>query len=273
MDQPKKIGTSAKLAIVVLSLVAIAIFIGPSLVPWSINEIDWTSVDSPPSTSHWFGTDGAGRDLFVRVLVGGQMSISIALLATCVSFLIGVPWGAVAGYIGGRTDQLMMRFVDGMYAVPFILVVILLVVLFGRNTYLLFIGIGAVSWLDISRIVRGQTKVIRTEQFILAARSLGASQWWIVWKHVIPNILAVAFVYSTLTIPGVIIAESFISFLGLGIQEPLTSWGVLVSDGTKDMHSSPWQLAFPASFLVITLLALNVVGDRLRDTLAAPRSK
>ena len=260
------------LASVVLVSIVLLVIVGPLLTPWSLETVDWNAVNSPPSAEHWFGTDGSGRDLFTRTLVGGQISLSIAVLATCVSFAIGVPWGAVAGYFGGRTDQFMMRFVDGMYAVPFILVVILLVVLVGRNAYLLFIGIGAVSWLDISRIVRGQTLVVRTGQFVLAARGLGASRRWIVVRHIIPNVLGIAFVYATLTIPGVIIAESFISFLGLGIQEPQTSWGVLVADGTKEMHSSPWQLAFPAAFLVVTLVSLNVIGDRFRDAITRSAS-
>ncbi|MCY4142516.1 MAG: ABC transporter permease subunit [Gammaproteobacteria bacterium] len=255
------------LASVTLICVVLLVLVGPLLAPWSYEVVDWNAVNAPPSADHWFGTDGAGRDLFARTLVGGQVSLGIAILATCVSFAIGVPWGAIAGYVGGRTDQLMMRVVDGMYSVPFILVVILLVVLVGRNAYLLFVGIGAVSWLDISRIVRGQTLVVRTGQFVQAARGLGASRPWIVWRHILPNVVGIAFVYATLTIPGVIIAESFISFLGLGIQEPQTSWGVLVSDGTKEMHSSPWQLAFPAAFLVITLVCVNVIGDKFRDAI------
>ncbi len=260
------------LALGLLGLILLSIIVGPLLSTWSYVEIDWSAVNAPPSAEHWFGTDGVGRDLFARTLVGGQMSLTVALLATLVSFLIGVPWGATAGFVGGRIDQFMMRFVDGMYSVPFILIVILLVVLFGRNTYLLFIGIGAVSWLDISRIVRGQTLVVRNSQYIAAARSMGVTHRWIVVRHVFPNVVGIAFVYATLTIPGVIIAESFISFLGLGIQEPQTSWGVLVADGTKEMHSSPWQLAFPASFLVATLIALNVIGDRLRDVVSGSAS-
>lgn len=258
---------SLVLSVASLFGIVLLIFIGPLVSPWSYEVVDWNAVNSPPSSAHWFGTDGSGRDLFARTLVGGQVSLGIAMLATCVSFAIGVPWGAVAGYFGGRTDQLMMRLVDGMYSVPFILVVILLVVLVGRSAYLLFIGIGAVSWLDISRIVRGQTLVVRSGQFVQAARGLGASRRWIVWRHIFPNVIGIAFVYATLTIPGVIIAESFISFLGLGIQEPQTSWGVLVSDGTKEMHSSPWQLAFPAAFLVVTLVSMNVIGDRFRDAI------
>lgn len=256
-----------RIALVILGFVIVLVVVGPEVLPWDYQEVDWDSIHEPPNKDHWFGTDASGRDVFARTLVGGRISLSVALLATCVSFVIGLPWGAVAGFVGGRVDQLMMRIVDGMYALPFVLIVILLVVLFGRNVYLLFIGLGAVSWLDISRIVRGQTLVVRGEQYILAAHALGASQTWIVSKHVVPNIIGTAFVYATLTIPGVIIAESFISFLGLGIQEPQTSLGVLISDGTREMHSSPWQLALPATFLVITLVALNKVGDTLRDSI------
>ncbi|MXW55004.1 MAG: ABC transporter permease [Gammaproteobacteria bacterium] len=256
-----------RVALATLACVLVLVVLGPMFLPWEYQEIDWDNINQAPSIDHWFGTDASGRDVLTRTLVGGRISLIVALLATCVSFLIGVPWGAIAGLAGGRADQVMMRIVDGMYALPFVLIVILLVVLFGRNVYLLFVGLGAVSWLDISRIVRGQTLVVRNEQYILAANALGASQVWIVWKHVLPNIIGTAFVYATLTIPGVIIAESFISFLGLGIQEPQTSLGVLIADGTKEMHSSPWQLAFPAGFLVFTLLALNKVGDVLRDSI------
>lgn len=257
-----------RLAVGVLVCVLVLVILGPTVLSWEYQDVDWDSINESPSQDHWFGTDASGRDVLTRTLVGGRISLVVALLATCVSFVIGVPWGAIAGLAGGRVDQFMMRIVDGMYALPFVLIVILLVVLFGRNIYLLFIGLGAVSWLDISRIVRGQTLVVRNEQYILAAHALGASQVWIVWKHVFPNIMGTAFVYATLTIPGVIIAESFISFLGLGVQEPQTSLGVLIADGTKEMHSSPWQLAFPAGFLVIALLALNKVGDVLRDSIS-----
>ena len=195
------------------------------------------------------------------------MSIAIALLATGVSVLIGLPYGAVAGFLGGRVDQVMMRIVDALYALPFVLFVILLIVVFGRNPYLLFIALGAVSWLDLARIVRGQTLAVRQEAYVDAARALGAGRARIVLRHVLPNVLGPAVVYATLTVPGVILAESFISFLGLGIQEPDTSWGVLIADGARAMQTSWWQLVFPASLLAVTLLACNVLGDRLRDAL------
>jgi len=248
-------------AVIVLAVVA------PSASPWGVDEIDWEAIDAAPSTSHWFGTDGAGRDLLTRSWAGARLSLSLALLATAVSAAIGIPYGAVAGYFGGRIDQAMMRCVDAMYALPFVFLVILLVVAFGRNVYLLFIAIGAVSWLDLARIVRGQTLRARNELYVEAARALGAPRTTILLKHVFPNVLGPALVYATLTLPGVILAESFISFLGLGVQEPTASWGVLIADGAREMQGSWWQLVFPATLLALTLLAVNTLGDALRDAL------
>ena len=248
-------------AVIVLAVVA------PSASPWGVDEIDWEAIDAAPSTSHWFGTDGAGRDLLTRSWAGARLSLSLALLATTVSAAIGIPYGAVAGYFGGRIDQAMMRCVDAMYALPFVFLVILLVVAFGRNMYLLFIAIGAVSWLDLARIVRGQTLRVRNELYVEAARALGAPRATILLKHVFPNVLGPALVYATLTLPGVILAESFISFLGLGVQEPAASWGVLIADGAREMQGSWWQLVFPATLLALTLLAVNTLGDALRDAL------
>ena len=253
-------------SIACLLLLAVVLLLGPWLSPWGQDHIDYNAMDAPPSSMHWFGTDGSGRDLLVRTMAGGRVSLTIALLATLVSFAIGLPWGAIAGFAGGRVDQVMMRIVDGLYGLPFIFLVILLVVFFGRNPYLLFIAIGAVSWLDLARIVRGQTLVVKNAMYIQAAKALGVSNFWIITRHIVPNVMGPAFVYATLTIPGVIIAESFISFLGLGIQEPQTSWGVLIADGATRLHA-PWQLIFPAMFLAMTLLALNVAGDQLRDAI------
>ncbi len=199
--------------------------------------------------------------------------MSIAIVATLVSVTIGIPWGALAGYLGGRTDQIMMRIVDTLYALPFVLVVILLVVVFGRNPYLLFVGLGAIFWLDLARIVRGQTLRVREALFIDSARILGLPTWLIVLRHVIPNVIGPALVYATLTIPGVILAESFISFLGLGVQEPDTSWGVLIADGTQSMQSSPWTLFFPALFLALTVWCCNMLGDRFRDEMERATSR
>lgn len=248
-----------------LLVIVLLALLGPSLSPWSADEIDWDALETAPGIGHWFGTDMIGRDLFTRAMLGAQISLSIAVIATIVSVVIGVPWGAVAGYVGGRTDHFMMRFVDTLYALPFVLVVILLVVVFGRNPILLFVGLGAVFWLDIARIVRGQTLQIRQQPFISAAQTLGATTAHIVWRHVIPNVIGPALVYATLTIPGVILAESFISFLGLGVQEPDTSWGVLIADGAQTMESAPWTLVFPALLLGVTVWCSNMLGDRLRD--------
>ena len=259
-------------SMVLLAIVALAL-VGPTIIAWDADEVDWQALETPPSTHHWFGTDLIGRDLLVRTLIGARVSIGIAVVATLVSILIGIPWGAIAGYLGGRTDQIMMRVVDTLYALPFILVVILLVVVFGRNPYLLFVGLGAVFWLDLARIVRGQTLRVREALFIDSARVLGLPTRLIVLRHVIPNVLGPALVYATLTIPGVILAESFISFLGLGVQEPNTSWGVLIADGTQSMQSSPWTLIFPALFLAMTVWCCNMLGDRFRDEMERSTSR
>ena len=259
----------ARFGCALLAVVVLAAILGPWLSAWDYDAVDWNAIDTPPSAEHWFGTDGAGRDLLVRTLAGARVSIVVALLATAVSCLIGIPWGALAGYLGGAADQAMMRVVDGLYALPFILLVVLLVALFGRNVYLLFVALGAVSWLDLARIVRSRTLVVKNEAFVAAARMLGATTVGIVGRHIAPNVLGPAFVYAMLTVPGVIMAESFISFLGLGVEEPQTSWGVLIADGAREMHSSPWQLIFPAALLALTLFAFTVLGDRLRNALAS----
>lgn len=249
-----------------LLMMGAALF-GTHLLAWDPESIDWEALEQPPSVGHWLGTDMIGRDLLARLVLGSQVSLSVAVIATLVSVLIGVPYGATAGYLGGRTDQLMMRLVDTLYALPFILIVILLVVVFGRRPLLLFAALGAVFWLDIARIVRGQALRLREADFIAAARTLGAGRLRVVTRHLIPNVMGPAIVYATLTIPGVILAESFISFLGLGIQEPDTSWGVLIADGAASMESSPWTLLFPAAALGLTVWAFNMLGDRLRDQL------
>lgn len=257
----------ARTCTVLLALVVVLAIAGPALSPWEADEIDWNALEAPPSAAHWLGTDLVGRDLFTRIAVGARVSLAIAAIATLVSALIGVPWGALAGYLGGRADQVMMRIVDVLYALPFVLVVILLVVVFGRNPYLLFVGLGAVFWLDLARIVRGQTLRLRHAGFVEAARAMGATSATIVRRHVVPNVAGPAVVYVTLTIPGVILAESFISFLGLGVQEPDTSLGVLIADGAQTMESAPWALIFPAGLLAVTVWTINMLGDRLRDQL------
>ena len=251
----------------ILAVIAVAAVFGPMLSPHEIDDVSWTAIKQPPSAEHWFGTDSNGRDLFARVLYGGRISLMIALLATGVSLLIGVTYGATAGFIGGRTDAVMMRIVDILYSLPFMFFVILLMVFFGRNIFLMFIALGAVEWLDMARIVRGQTLSIKRREFIEAARAAGVSNLGIIRRHIIPNTLGPVVIYVTLTVPRVILIESFLSFLGLGVQEPMTSWGVLIADGANNMEGSPHMLLFPAAFLATTLFCLNFVGDGLRDAL------
>jgi oligopeptide transport system permease protein len=225
-------------------------------------------VEAPILWKHFlFGTDGNGRDLFTRTLIAGRVSLAIGLLATGVALVIGVAWGATAGYLGGRVDAVMMRIVDVLYSLPFIFFVILLVVFFGRNFVLMFLAVGAIEWLDMARIVRGQTLSIKRQEYVQAADALGVGTLGILRRHVIPNTLGPVVVYMTLLVPKVILLESFLSFLGLGVQEPMTSWGVLINDGARNIESATWLLSFPAAFLTSTLFALNFLGDGLRDAL------
>ena len=260
---------AAVAALVLLGLMVVLVIVGPMLSEWDHEIPDWDHYSTPPSleTGHLFGTDALGRDLFVRTMIGGQISLLVGLVATLVSLVIGISYGAVAGYFGGRVDNLMMRFVDGIYAMPFMFFVIVLMVVFGRNIFLIFVAIGAINWLDMARIVRGQTLSLKNKDFVEAARACGATEFHIIRRHIIPNLLGVVIVYVTLTIPQVILVESFLSFLGLGVQEPLTSWGALVNEGAQELETAPWSLLFPACFLAATLFAFNFLGDGLRDAL------
>jgi oligopeptide transport system permease protein len=226
-----------------------------------------------PSLKHWMGTDVLGRDVFVRVLYGGRISLTVGLCATAVSLVIGVLYGAISGFIGGKTDTLLMRLVDILYALPFTVFVILLMVFFGKKLVLIFLAIGAVEWLTMARIVRGQVMSLKRQEFIEAAQALGLRKRRIVLRHIIPNVLGPVIVYATLTVPGVMLLEAFISFLGLGVQAPATSWGVLIDEGAKAMEEYPWLLIFPASALSLTLFSLNFLGDGLRDALDVRASK
>lgn len=256
-------------AMILLSIIALLAIFAPWLSPHPYDEIYWDRIQAPPdfAHAHWFGTDGNGRDLFVRTLYGARVSLMVGILATAVSLLIGVSWGATAGFFGGRIDNAMMRFVDIMYSLPFMFFVILLMVIFGRNIWLIFIALGAVEWLTMARIVRGQTLSVKRREFIEAAHAAGVGSFTIIFRHIVPNVLGPVIVYMTLTIPQVILTESFLSFLGLGVQEPLTSWGVLISEGARVMETAPWMLAFPATFLAVTLFCFNFLGDGLRDAL------
>jgi len=260
---------AAVVSIVVLAVIALLALFAPLLSAHPYDEVYWERILVPPdfANGHWFGTDGNGRDLFVRTLYGARVSLMVGILATGVSLLIGVTYGATAGFFGGRTDNLMMRFVDVMYSLPFMFFVILLMVVFGRHIFLIFIAIGAVEWLTMARIVRGQTLAVKGKEFIEAARAAGVANRKIITRHIIPNVLGPVIVYVTLTVPQVILIESFLSFLGLGVQEPLTSWGVLISEGASQMESAPWMLIFPATFLAVTLFCFNFIGDGLRDAL------
>lgn len=261
---------AAVVSLMILVIVAALCFAGPAFLPWAYDAIDWDHVEGigpDPASGHYLGTDSVGRDLLARTLFGGRISLTVGLLATSVALLIGVTVGAVAGYVGGTTDQLLMRFVDLMYSVPLTFFVIILMVLFGRNFALMFIAIGFVEWLTMARIVRGQTLSLRNKEFIDAARASGAGTGAIILRHIVPNVLGVVAVYVTLTIPQVIILESFLSFLGLGIQEPMTSWGMLINEGAAEMETVPRTLFVPALCMTVTLFCLNFLGDGLRDAL------
>lgn len=258
--------------IFLLSLIALCL-LTPWLAPYGYEQQNLELGATPPSLAHWLGTDVFGRDLLTRLLYGGRVSLMVGFIATGVALFIGVLWGTVAGYLGGRVDTLMMRLVDILYALPFIIFIILLMVVFGRSVLLLFMAIGAVEWLTMARIVRGQVQGIRQQEYIEAAIAMGLPVWRILWRHVIPNTLGPVIVYATLTIPQVMLLEAFLSFLGLGIQPPQSSWGLLISYGAESMEEYPWLLVFPGLALAATLFALNFLGDGLRDALDPRASK
>jgi len=253
---------------VTAGLVALALF-GPGFNPNGSETLDWLHVASQPAlqSAHWFGTDRLGRDLFARTLEGTRVSLAVGVVASAVSLSVGISYGAVAGYVGGRTDHVMMRIIEILSGLPLIFFVIFLTVIFGRSESLLFLSIGAVGWLTMARIVRGQTMSIRGREFIEAAVASGAGTARIIAKHVIPNIIGPVIVYATLTVPQIIMFESFLSFLGLGIQEPHASLGTLIAEGAGEMEAAPWILLVPGGFLAVLLLALNIFGDGLRDAL------
>jgi oligopeptide transport system permease protein len=260
----------ARAALGLLVLIGVLALIGPWLSPWRFNSLDWQHLAQPPgaTAAHWFGTDRLGRDLFVRTLYGLRLSLLISILASLVSLAIGVSFGAVAGFTGARTDELMMRFVDVLYSLPYLFIVIILTSLLPRGSLAaLLIALGAVGWLTTARIVRGETRALKRREFIEAARALGVAPPAILARHIIPNLLGPVIVYATLTIPQMILFESFLSFLGLGVQEPHASLGNLIYVGAQEMQSAPWMLLGPATLLVLLLLCLNLLGDALRDVL------
>ena len=260
---------AALISLFLLFFISFLSFFGPILLQYNFSDTDWNSIYYPPSldNGHFLGTDSNGRDLLVRILYGGRLSLSIGIIATLVSVFIGVIYGTVAGYFGGKIDIFMMRIVEILYAMPYLIFVIILMVVFGRNIYFLFLAIGAVEWLTMARIVRGQTISLKEKEFVETSKALGQSNFMIILKHIIPNLAGPIIVYITLMVPSVIILESFLSFLGLGVQEPLTSWGVLISEGSREMETAWWLLIFPGLFMTITLASLNFIGDGLRDAI------
>ena len=264
----------AIISLIVFLLIVLVTFITPLFFDGNYYaQIDLLNTNQPPSYQHWFGTDQLGRDVMIRSLVGGQTSLEIALVATLVSVIIGTLYGSIAGFVGGKVDSVMMRVVDALYALPFLFFAILLVTLFGRNFILVFIAIGVVSWLDMARVVRGQTIAIKNKEFIEAAKVAGVSDIVVVKRHIIRNLIGIVAVYITLTIPTVLMISAFLGFLGLGVQPPMTGWGEMISDGSQFITMGYWwMLVFPAIFLTVTLLALNFIGNAMRNALD-PRNK
>jgi oligopeptide transport system permease protein len=241
--------------------------ITPFIAPYGFEDQNLELALAAPSKAHWLGTDNLGRDLFTRVLYGGRISMMVGLLASFVSIIVGVVYGAIAGFVGGRTDNVMMRIVDVMFALPFVFLVIILMVYFGRNILLLFVALGLTQWLTMARIVRGQVISLKQKEFVEAAHAMGATNTSIIFRHLIPNALGPVIVYLTLTVPDTILTEAFLSFLGLGVQAPMASWGTLISNGVEVMEVAPWALIYPALALSVTLFSLNFLGDGLNEAL------
>ncbi len=258
---------AAMVSLVILCLITLSVIFVPMLSEFAFDDTDWYALHEAPSAVHLFGTDSLGRDLLVRTFIGGRISLMVGVLGALVAVVIGTIYGATSGFIGGKTDRAMMRILEILYSIPFMFLVIVLVTFFGRNIILIFVAIGAIAWLDMARIVRGQTLSLRNKEFIEAAHVSGVSKWNIIRRHIIPNVLGIVAVYSTLLVPSMILTESFLSFLGLGVQEPMTSWGALLQEGAQTMEVAIWQLSFPAAFMVITLFCFNYIGDGLRDAL------
>jgi oligopeptide transport system permease protein len=256
-----------------LLAIGVVALLAPLIVPFSYEDTDLMLGPVPPDGVHYLGTDDLGRDLFSRLIYGSRVSLMVGFLATFVSMVIGVTYGAVSGYLGGRVDSLMMRALEVLYALPFTFFVIILMVLFGRNIYLMFCALGAIQWLNMARIVRGQVVSLKNMEFVAAAKACGVRNRSIILRHMIPNTMGPVIIYTTLTIPGVILEEAFLSFLGLGVQEPMASWGTLIADGVSAMETYPWLLIFPCLTLMVTLLALNFFGDGLREALDPKASK
>ncbi|WOI55723.1 ABC transporter permease subunit [Palleronia sp. LCG004] len=266
---------AAMVSAVVLLLVLLFASFGQFFAQWSNEEIDWSLLGQIPQAGgpsiengHYFGVDETGRDLFARIVQGTRISLAVGIVGALISVIVGTAYGAIAGYVGGRTDSVMMRFVDLMMSIPYMFVLIILLVIFSRSIVMLFVGIGLISWLDMARIVRGQTLSLKNREFVEAAIATGVRTPRIITRHIVPNLIGVVVIYATLLVPQMIIFESFISFLGLGVQEPMTSWGALINQGAANLRNgTPWMIAFPLAFFVVSLFALFFLGDGLRDAL------
>ena len=260
---------AAVASLIILFFVVLFITFAPMLMPFSYEDTDWNMMSAAPDmeSGHYFGTDASGRDLLVRIAMGGRISLMVGIAGALIAVVIGTIYGAISGYVGGKVDMVMMRLLEILGSFPFMFFVILLVTFFGQNILLIFVAIGMIAWLSLARIVRGQTLSLKNKEFIEAAIVCGVPKRQIIWKHIIPNVLGIVVVYASLEVPSLILFESFLSFLGLGTQEPMSSWGALLSDGAAQMETSPWLLAFPAFFLCLTLFCFNFIGDGLRDAL------